>query len=62
MMNSAEKKRSRETLYIHIVYYCFGRQEHEQVQNCKQLFTLILNIFALTLQSLLHSQLKKIVL
>lgn len=41
MMHSAEKKVTGNSIYTHSILYYFGRQEHGQVQYCKQLFTLM---------------------
>lgn len=43
MMHSAEKKVTVNSIYTHSILYYFGRQEHGQVQYCKQLCTLIHN-------------------
>lgn len=45
MMHSAEKKVTVNSIYTHSILYYFGRQEHGQVQYCKQLFTLIQDVF-----------------
>lgn len=53
MMHSAEKKVTGNSIYTHSILYYFGRQEHERVQYCKQLFTLIQDVFGQFLSLLL---------
>lgn len=44
-MHSAEKKVTGNSIYTHSILYYFGRQDDEQFQYCKQLFTLMTLLF-----------------